>query len=102
MADRYQYTTRTKDKLTKNRKFSSTLYPKIELGDDDIYIITNIGDRLDLLADKYYQDVELWWVIAQANAVGKGSLNITPGTNLRIPQDLEPIFSSMEILNTAR
>ena len=99
---RYQYTEQTKDAVTKNRKYNSTIYPKIELSEDDVYIISNIGDRMDLLADKYYDDVTLWWIIAAANQIGKGSMNIIPGTNLRIPQDLEPIFSAMEILNTSR
>ncbi len=102
MADRYQFTTQTRDKVTNNRKFDSTLYPKIEESDDDVFIIANVGDRLDLLADRYYGDVTLWWVIAQANHVGKGTLNILSGTELRIPQDLEPVFSSMETLNVSR
>ena len=100
--DRYLYTTRTKDDERKFRKFNSTLYPKIEPSDDDIFVISNTGERLDLLAFTYYGDVTLWWVIAQANNIGKGTLNILPGIQLRIPQNLEPIYSSLETINRTR
>jgi len=102
MASRYQYTNRITDTNKKFRKMSSTIYPKIEPSNNDTYIITNIGDRLDLLAYKYYNDVTLWWIIAQANNIGKGTLNIKPGTNLRIPQNLEVVFSSLSTLNKSR
>ena len=42
-------------------------YPNIPLSADDIYVITTIGDRLDLLAYTYYKDTALWWVISMAN-----------------------------------
>lgn len=100
--DRYSYTTQTTDDERKFRKFNSTLYPKIEPSDDDIFIISNIGDRLDLLAFTYYGDVTLWWVIAQANKIGKGTLNILPGIQVRIPQNLEQVYSSLETINRRR
>ena len=102
MADRYESTNESRDKDKNFRKLDSTLYPKIDLDDNDIYIITNVGDRLDLLASKYYNDVNLWWVIAQANHVGKGTLNVVPGTQLRIPQNLSNIFSDLETINQTR
>jgi len=102
MPYRYESTNVTRDKDKNFRKFDSTLYPQIEIDDSDIYIITNIGDRLDLLASRYYNDVNLWWIIAQANHVGKGTLNVIPGTQLRIPQNLSKIFSDLEIINQTR
>ena len=99
---RFTYSTETIDVDKKHRKFDSTLYPKIELDDSDIYIYTNIEDKLDLLAYKYYGDVTLWWIIAQANHLGKGTLNILPGTQLRIPQNIEKIFSDLETINRTR
>jgi hypothetical protein len=63
-------------------------YPEIPLSETDIYIISTVEDRLDLLAYKYYNDIELWWIIAAANNnVTKGSLFPIPGTQLRIPTD---------------
>jgi len=100
--NRYQYTTLSNDVDRKHRKLSSNIYPKITNDDSDIFVITTFGDRLDLLADKYYGDVTLWWVLAQANHIGKGSLNIKPGTNLRIPQNLEMVFSDLEKMNRTR
>ena len=100
--NRYQYTTQTIDIERKHRKYTTTIYPKIEPGDSDIYVISNIGDRLDLLANTYYGDVTLWWIIAAANNIGKGTLNIKPGTSLRIPQNLDTIYSEMESINRRR
>lgn len=102
MPDRYESTIKLRDKNKNFRKQDSTLYPKIEFDDNDIYIITNIGDRLDLLASKYFNDVNLWWIIAQANHIGKGTLNIIPGTQLRIPQNLSKIFTDLETINRTR
>ena len=55
------------DKKTKKVMFSSIVYPAIPTSINDIYIITTAGDRLDMLAHKYYANVKLWWIIANAN-----------------------------------
>ena len=34
-------------------------YPNIPLSENDIYVITTIGDRLDSLAYSYYRDSDL-------------------------------------------
>ena len=51
----------------------------------DIFITTTSVERLDKLAEKYYEDSSLWWVIAAANGLGKGSYIIPKNTSLRIP-----------------
>lgn len=51
----------------------------------DTYFYSREGDRLDLLANEFYNDVTLWWVIASANNLGKGTLAITPGKLIRVP-----------------
>ena len=52
----------------KNKRYYYPLrYPNIPLSSNDVYIITTIGDRLDSLANQFYNDVRLWWVIATAN-----------------------------------
>lgn len=102
MKDRYFYSDILIDEDKKFRKLKSTLYPKIEQQDDDIIITTVFGDRLDLLAFRYYGDVTLWWIIAQSNNIGKGTLNITPGIKLRIPQNIDKIFSDLEDINKQR
>jgi hypothetical protein len=43
-------------------------YPEIPLSVNDIYIIAYDGDRFDMLANQYYGDPSLWWIISIANA----------------------------------
>jgi nucleoid-associated protein YgaU len=44
-------------------------------------------ERLDKLALDFYNDGSLWWVIAAANGLGKGTLVVQPNTRLRIPSE---------------
>ena len=76
-----------KSLLPKNKKsvltFETTYYSKIPERNDDIHVITQQGDRLDNLAFQFYKNPNLWWYIAQANNIS--SMNVEPGTQLRIP-----------------
>jgi len=95
---------RYKDIKTKNndsgkRVATSTIYPPIPRSLDDIYIQTTTNDRIDMLAKKYYSDVGYWWIIAEANAIGKGTLNIPPNTQLRIPTNINKILQDYQTLN---
>ena len=76
-------------------------YPEIPLSSDDIYVITNFGDRLDLMANQFYGDSTLYWILATANPdeVNFGSLFLTEGTQLRIPTDINEILRSYEFKN---
>jgi hypothetical protein len=83
--------------------FKGKFYPNIPLSENDIYVITTVGDRLDSLSYTYYGDPELWWVIAIANNNStKGSLFPTPGTQLRIPQNLGAVLAQFEQFNKVR
>ena len=62
---------------------STTIYSSIPFDDADIYVITQPGDRLDLLAHQYYGDITLWWYIGKANNLNFVTLD--PGIRLRIP-----------------
>ena len=76
-------------KSTKGKRYySNILYPLITPRNSDIYVITTVGDRLDILANQYYKDATMWWIIASANNLKKDSMFIKPGTQLRIPIDL--------------
>lgn len=86
----------------KKRVYSTVLYPTIERDPSDIYIVTNEVDRLDLLAYKYYNDVRYWWIIAQANFLGKGGFYVPGGLRLRIPKNLSKIVSDFNALNESR
>ena len=45
----------------------------------------NASDRLDGLAQEYYKDPQLWWVILDANPQFSSELEIPLGTDLVIP-----------------
>ena len=85
----------------KPRHLKPIKYPEIPLSIDDIYIKTILGDRLDLLADQFYGDTRLWWVISSANVnvVRRDSFNLKPGLEIRIPSDVQSILSKFEGLN---
>ena len=78
-------------------------YPNIPLSETDVYVVTTIGDRLDLLAYSYYRDVNLWWIISAANNnITKGSLFPVPGTQLRIPTNAAAAINLFNQFNQAR
>jgi len=81
--------------------YATTKYPEVPLNANDIYVITDFGDRLDLLANQFYQDITLYWIIAIANPnkLSLGSINIPTGTQLRIPTDIVGILQSYNELN---
>lgn len=69
----------------KKRYRSNPVYPSIPVSVDDYYMVSNIGDRYDTLALRFYGDSKLWWIIASANVSFKASLVVEPGIQLRIP-----------------
>ena len=99
--NRYKSAVITTDKLGK-RFYGTIIYPTIPKSSSDIYIMARKGDRLDLLANSYYDDPTLWWVIAQANHLGKGTLSISEPQRIRIPIDLDSILTSFEDLQRGR
>ena len=80
------------------RVYSTTYYPDIPLDDSDEFISVIDGDRVDLVANRYYGDVSLWWVIAKANGI-KGKAALTPGDVLRIPGNINRIIENFNNLN---
>jgi|TARA_R100000005_G_C4997667_1_gene204370 nucleoid-associated protein YgaU len=73
------------DTRTGKTGFKAKIYQSYPKTPRDTYVQTVPGDRLDLIANQFYGDPQLWYVIAAANGVGKGTLAIEPGTELRIP-----------------
>jgi nucleoid-associated protein YgaU len=83
--------------------WKSKSYPNIPMSEFDVYVITTVGDRLDSLAYQFYRDATLWWVIAMANNnATKGLMFPEPGTQLRIPTDLNTVLASFNNFNQAR
>lgn len=84
--DRYRYSNVLLNADKKKRYKEAMIMPTVPKTVDDIYVITAVEDRLDLLAYQYYKDSVLWWVIAAANPETRfDSLFLEPGIQLRIP-----------------
>lgn len=98
--NRYQYIPVITSSLGK-RYYRDSKYPRIPLSVNDIYVVTTIGDRFDILASQYYGDSSLWWIISIANEeLSQNSLYISEGTQLRIPTDVSNIIRSYNQLNS--
>jgi hypothetical protein len=76
-------------KTGKGKVYDSTLLSYVEPTDTDIVILTTMGDRLDLLANEYYGDSTMWWVIALKNNITDVDLTMKGGIKLRIPSTQE-------------
>lgn len=98
MSNRYEYI-----RIVKNdegrRFYTNNFYPETLPTDQDIYLITVEGDRYDLLAAQYFGDVTLWWVIPSCNSLDCDTLYPVPGTQLRIPADLQQVLTAYKNIN---
>ena len=82
------------------RYYRDSKYPRISLSSNDIYVITTTGDRLDLLAQQYYKDSTLWWIISTANDnLPQNSLFPPVGEQIRIPTNVSDIIYNYNRLN---
>tara|TARA_R110000796_G_scaffold4716_3_gene18014 strand:- start:4951 stop:5274 length:324 start_codon:yes stop_codon:yes gene_type:complete len=81
--------------------YRTVYYPEVTPSENDIFVETEFGDRLDLLAHQFYKDVTLYWIISLANPnkVSFGSLTIPVGTQLAIPTNISGIIDSYNRLN---
>lgn len=81
--------------------YKTVRYPEIPLTSDDIYVYIEQGDRFDVLANQFYQDASLWWIIAAANPqVTFGSLIIPDGIQLRIPAYPTSVINTYNVINS--
>lgn len=105
--NRYNATpvTRIDNKLV----YTTSRYPEVPLSNNDIYVYTTDGDRFDTLANQYYKDSSLWWIISIANTAVAGtslpsdlpqdSLLIPQGSQIRIPADYISIVETFQNIN---
>lgn len=91
---RYKNAILKKDKDGK-RYYSPTVVENIPLSDSDQFIFPFDGDRLDILAQRYYGDSNLWWIIAKANEISRGQIGLDPEKLIRIPGDIENILNKL-------
>ena len=86
--------------LDNKQIYQTVRYPNIPRSANDTYVYSTIGDRFDTLAQQYYGDSSLWWVISNANGnLKQDSLTPPVGTQLRIPSNLSLILSKYKEIN---
>jgi len=84
--NRYAQIPKTKTLENPNPRYLTVRYPQIPLDSTDIYVYVNQGDRYDTLAQSFYNDSTLWWIINRANpAQDSSSLFPSVGAQIRIP-----------------
>ena len=91
---------RTQVKMDKSgmRVYSTTYYPRILLNNNDKFVRTKDGDRLDTMAYRFYKDTSLWWIIAKANGI-RGKIALEIGKVIRIPSDIINIIEEFNSVN---
>ena len=95
---RYSSTPVIRD-TTEQRRKATTIIPVIPISVSDIYIQITSSDRLDKLANTFYGDSTLWWVIATANNLGKGTIVVPQNVILRIPgkSNIQQIINNINL-----
>ena len=72
--------------------YTTTIYEKVPENNNDIYVITQEGDRLDNLAFQYYGDPKLWWAIAWFNEKPTEA-HLKLGQLILVPIPVEKVIS---------
>jgi nucleoid-associated protein YgaU len=81
-----RYENTRKPRKNKKSYYATTIYSKVPERNDDVYFISQQGDRCDNLAFRFYGDSKLWWFVARVNNLTTN--NIPAGVSLRIPATL--------------
>lgn len=100
----YRYETIPIKKLddTKTQYLETNVYPDIPVLQTDNYVITTVGDRLDLLALDFYGDMTMWCFIASANNLPGDSIHPPAGIQLRIPANPSTVLNQYKQANYTR
>ena len=81
------------------RYYKPRIVPKIPIKDTDIFAYPIYGDRYDTMAQRYYEDSNLWWIIVKANDISDGKIAPDPLKKLRIPTEIDDILQSISQVN---
>lgn len=108
MVNRYQNIPTTK--IDGKVVYRTSRYPEVPPTENDLYVYTTQGDRFDTLAQQYYKDSSLWWIISIANTGNAGtstetnlpqnSIVIPPGTQIRIPANYTDVIRKFNEINS--
>ncbi len=98
--NRYQNIPQTK--IDKKLVYVTSRYPEVPVTSDDVYVYTVQGDRFDVLAQQYYKDSSLWWIISIANTdkLPQNSLIIPEGIQIRIPAFYAGVINAFNRINS--
>jgi hypothetical protein len=99
MAGRYQ-NIGTQKTTNGETIYLPTKYPTLVPSNDDYYIIAREEDRFDLIANDFFGDPTLWWVVVMANDLPGDSMYAPPGFQLRIPGNLNNALTAYDVENS--
>lgn len=102
MYNRYDNISITKNPNMGSRYYVNNVYPDIPYSENDTYLISTYGDRLDLYALDFYNDDRLWVFIASANALPGDSIYPPVGMQIRIPSNVQSIINDYKSVNANR
>lgn len=69
------------------KRYYTTALPESYVpSETDFTYTSQLGDRWDLLAHRFYGAARYWYILARANGGINGSIFITPGTQVIIPE----------------
>lgn len=74
------------------------IYPAISIRDrdTDMFIQYNIEDKLELIANRAYNEPGYWWIIMLANPEYTMEYEIEPGELIRVPLPLNSVISEIK------
>ncbi len=93
-------TAKVKKDKNGTRYYKPTVVPNVPIKDSDIFVYPIYGDRFDTIAQRYYNDSSLWWIIAKANELSRGEISADPLKKLRIPTEIDDILESVQKSNS--
>lgn len=78
--------------------YAPMLIPSISKSADDIYIKVTHGTRLDVIAEKIYNDSSLWWLIAHMNNLDLHNYSVSDELVLRLvnPIKISQVLSKIQ------
>ncbi len=82
------------------RYYKPRIIPNIPIKDTDIFVYPLYGDRFDTLAQRYYEDFNLWLIIAKANELSRGNIAPDPTKKIRIPTVIDDILEAVQQSNS--
>ena len=82
------------------RYYKPTIVPNVPIKDSDIFVYPVYGDRFETIAQRYYNDSTLWWIIAKANELSRGEISPDPLKKIRIPTEIDDILESVQKSNS--